>query len=47
MSNFEKDLGIAPRKLDESGMILGKDLGVRAHSKDTPLEMSLKRDCTG
>ena len=28
----------APRKLEESGKILGKDLWVRAHSKETPLE---------
>ena len=27
----------APGKLEESGKILGKDLWVRAHSKDTPL----------
>ena len=32
-----EDLRIAPRKLEESGNILGKDLWVRAHSKDTPL----------
>ena len=32
-----KDLIIAPGKLEESGKILGKDLWVRAHSKDTPL----------
>ena len=36
-SNFEMNLGIAPGKLEESGRILGKDLWVRAHSKDTPL----------
>ena len=30
-SNFEKDLRIAPGKLEESGKILGKDLWVRAH----------------
>ena len=36
-SNFEKNLGIAQGKLEESGKILGKDLWVRAHSKDTPL----------
>ena len=36
-SNFEKNLGITPEKLEESGKILGKDLWVRAHSKDTPL----------
>ena len=27
----------APGKLEESGKILGKDLWVRAHSKETPL----------
>ena len=36
-SNFEKNLGIAPGKLEESGKILGKDLWVRAHSTYTPL----------
>ena len=36
-SNFEMNLRITPEKLEESGMILGKDLWVRAHSKDTPL----------
>ena len=28
---FEKNLGITPGKLEESGKILGKDLWVRAH----------------
>ena len=42
-----KTLGIAPDKLEESGKILGKDLWVRAHSKDTSLNDFLKRDCTG
>ena len=28
----------APRELEESGKILGKDLWVRAHSKETPLK---------
>ena len=37
-SSFEKNLGIAPGKLEESGKILGKDLWVRAHSKETPLK---------
>ena len=32
-----EDLRIAPKKLEEPGKILGKDLWVRAHSKDTPL----------
>ena len=43
-----KDLIIAPVKLEESGKILGKDLWVRAHSKETLLKRLLeKRDCTG
>ena len=33
-----KNFRIAPGKLEESGKILGKDLWVRAHSKETPLE---------
>ena len=36
-SNFEKDLRITQGKLEEAGKILGKDLWVRAHSEDTPL----------
>ena len=36
-------LRIAPGELEESGKILGKDLWVRAHSKETPLN-NLKRD---
>ena len=36
--NFEKNLRITPGKLEESGKILGKDLWVRAHWKETPLE---------
>ena len=32
------NLGIAPGKLEESGKILGKDVWVRAHSKETTLE---------
>ena len=35
---FKKNLGIALGKLEESGKILGKDLWVRAHSKETPLK---------
>lgn len=35
--NFEMDLRVTPRKLEESGKILGKDLWVMAHSKETPL----------
>ena len=30
-SDSEKNLGITPGKLEESGKILGKDLWVRAH----------------
>ena len=37
MSNFEMNLKITPEKLEDSGKILGKDLWVRAHSKETPL----------
>ena len=33
----------APGRLEESGKILGKDLWVRAHSKDTPLNDLNKR----
>ena len=36
-SNFEMNLGIAPGNLGESDKILDKDLWVRAHSRDTPL----------
>ena len=39
-----KYLIIAPGKLEESGKILGKDLWVRAHSKETPLNDCLKRE---
>ena len=35
-SHFEKNLRITPEK-EESGKILEKDLWVRSHSKDTPL----------
>ena len=38
------NLRITPKKLEESGKILGKDLWVRAHSKDTPLSDCLKRE---
>ena len=37
---FESNSG----KLEESGKILGKDLWVRAHSKETPLKDYLKRE---
>ena len=40
---LRKTLGMAPGKLEESGKILGKDLWVRAHSKETPLNDYLKR----
>ena len=36
----------APGKLEESSKILGKDLWVRAHSKDRPLERLLEREIT-
>ena len=32
------NLRITPGELEESGKILGKDLWVRAHSKETPLK---------
>ena len=32
-----KKLRVTSEKLEELGKILGKDLWVRAHSKDTPL----------
>ena len=35
---LQKNLGIAPGKLEESGKILGKDLWVRAHSKENTIE---------
>ena len=41
-SNFEKDLRIAPGKLEESGKILGKDLWVRAHSKENTVGNDFK-----
>ena len=34
---LRKNLRIAPGKIEESGKILEKDLWVRAHSKETPL----------
>ena len=45
-SHFEKNLRITPRELEESGKILGKDLWVRAHSRETPLERLLEREIT-
>ena len=38
-----EDLRIAPRKLEESGKILGKDLWVRAHSKKYTVERLKER----
>ena len=35
---FLKNLRIAPENLEESGKILGKDLWVRDHSRETPLK---------
>ena len=46
MPNFERFENSSGKKLEESGKILGKDLWVRAHSKDTPLN-DLKEDCAG
>ena len=37
---FESNTG----KREESGKILGKDLWVRAHSKDTPLKRLLEKE---
>ena len=37
------NLRITPEK-EESGKILGKDLWVRAHSKDTPLKRLLEKE---
>ena len=42
---IRKTLGMAPGKLEESGKILGKDLWVRAHSKETPLNDLKDRLC--
>ena len=41
---LKKNLRITPGKLEESGKILGKDLWVRAHSKETPLKWLLERE---
>ena len=35
---LEKNLRITPGELEESGKILGKDLWVRAHSKENTVE---------
>ena len=40
----KSNLRIAPGRLEESGKILGKDLWVRAHSKERPLNDYLKRE---
>ena len=37
-------LRITPGKLEESGKILGKDLWVRAHSKETPLKRLVEKE---
>ena len=43
-----KGIEDSSEKIEESGKILGKDLWVRAHSKQTPLKKLLeKRDYTG
>ena len=39
-----KDSRIAPVKLEESGKILEKDMWVRAHSKETPLNDYLTKE---
>ena len=41
-SHFEKNLRITSGELEESGKILEKDLWVRAHSKETPLERDVE-----
>ena len=38
------NLRITPGKLEEPGKILGKDLWVRAHSKETPLKSLLEKE---
>ena len=37
-------LRISPGELEESGKILGKDMWVRAHSKETPLKRLLEKE---
>ena len=45
---LEKNMRITLGKLEESGKILGKDLWVRAHSRENIVEMiTRKRNCTG
>ena len=39
---LQKTLGIAPDKLEELGKILGKDLWVRAHSKENTVGNDFK-----
>ena len=41
-SHFEKNLRITPGKLEESSKILGKDLWVRAHSKENTIGNDFK-----
>ena len=41
---WKMNLRVIPRKLEESGKILGKDLWVRAQSKDTPLKWLLEKE---
>ena len=43
---LKRNLRIAPGKLKELGKILGKDMWVRAHSKETLLNDYLKREIT-
>ena len=43
-SHLEKNLGITPDKLEGSSKILGKDLWVRAHSRETPLKRLLEKE---
>ena len=35
---WKNNLRVTPRRLEESGKILGKDMWVRAHSIETPLK---------
>ena len=39
---LRKNSRVTPGKLEELGKILGKDLWVRAHSKETPLKQLLE-----
>ena len=42
-SNFEKNLGMAPRKLEESDKILGKTCGLGPTEEITPLERDVEQ----